>query len=407
MKFLSKITLLSLLPAAASAQGLYSIAPNDDEASESLPLTYTVGVAAGYDDNPNPLYGDEEEAVYGSAYVQADWTSVTPQTTWEVFARLGVRHYFENFDNPVVGNDAEETSFNARLGVNFTKRFSERLRFATRNLFAYETEPDYSYGFGNSTRSGNYFRYSSQNSVGYRWSERFGTQTGIDFSGIRYDDLDNSDYDQIQFRQTGRYRVSPTTVLTGEYRYAVTDADISGDSDSHYLLGGVEHRFSPVSAIVLRAGAQFTDPDNGDERTLPYVEGAIRSQLTEQLGIRTFVRYSQEDYNRTVSSLGGRGVFGESDTLRVGVNLNYAVNPNLSLFGGVNYIMTDYNDLVSGTPGFNDGSEDLVNLNAGMSYEFVDGFFVTSSYNFTDNSSDFAGREYDRNRFELGLQTTF
>jgi hypothetical protein len=89
--------------------------------------------------------------------------------------------------------------------------------------------------------------------------------------------------------------------------------------------------------------------------------------------------------------------------------LNYAINPNLSLFGGVNYIMTDYDDIntARSTGGLGNGSEDLINLNAGLSYEFVDGVFATGSYNFTDNSSDFGGREYDRNRFEVGLQTTF
>lgn len=408
MNNFTKSLLAAALPCAASAQGLYSIAPNDDEASESLPITYTAGVAVGYDDNPNPLFGDAEESSYISGFVQANWTSVTPQTTWDIFARVGVRHFFEDFESPSalggVGN-SDSTNYNASVGVNFTKRFNERLRFSTRNLLAYETEPDFSFGIGTSNRAGNYFSYSSQNSIGYRWTERFGTQTGFDFAGIRYDDLDNSDFNQFTFRQQGRYRLSPATVVTAEYRYGIVDADVSGDQNSHFILAGVEHRFNPVSAIVLRAGAQIVDPDGGDTFTTPFVEAALRSQLTDQLGVNTFVRYSSEGFNRVLQSDNGLSVFEESQTVRLGVRANYAVNGNLSFFGGLNLVFTDYENEISGSNG--SGSETLYNLNAGFSYEFVESVFLTGSYNYTNAVSDFDGREYDRNRFELGLQTTF
>jgi hypothetical protein len=49
------LSLSLLLP----GQGLYSIAPNDGEASESLPVSYTVGIAVGYDGNPGGLLGEK------------------------------------------------------------------------------------------------------------------------------------------------------------------------------------------------------------------------------------------------------------------------------------------------------------------------------------------------------------
>ena len=94
----------------------------------------------------------------------------------------------------------------AQLGVNFTHRFSERLRFSSRNLLAYENEPDYDFGFAGDRRTGDYFRYSSSNTVGYRWSDRLGTQTGIAFNGVSYDDIDDSDYNQITFSHDFRYQ---------------------------------------------------------------------------------------------------------------------------------------------------------------------------------------------------------
>lgn len=408
MNFLTKSVLAGLLPcAAASAQGLYSIAPNDDEAGSSLPLTYIVGASVGFDDNPTPLFGgggNDGGSGFASAFVQANWASVTPQTTWDVFARVGVRFYFDDLE----GQDVDSTNVDARLGVNFTHRFNERLRFSSRNFLAYEQEPDFDFGLINGRRIGDYFRYSSENSVGYRWTDRLGTQTGVNFSGVRYQDLDDSDFSSVTFRHDFRYRLTPATVVTAGYRYNFTDSDLGGDVDSHFLVGGIEHRISPVSAVVLRAGIQITSPEFGDGRTRPFVEGALRTQLTQQLGANFFVRYSNEAFNRGLTDENGnRFVFEQSQTLRFGGRLNYAVNSRISLFGGVSYIFTDFEDVITAPVGQGEGSEGVLNLNAGATYQLTDNLFLTGSYNFTTSFSDFDGREYDRNRFQLGLQATF
>lgn len=403
MNLFTKSIFTSLLPCAAvSAQGLYSIAPNDDEASSSLPLTYIVGASIGFDNNPTPLTPGNDGSLYIEPHIQANWTSVSPQTTWDVYARLGVRFYFEDVE---VG-DADQQDYNVRAGVNFTHRFNERLRFSSRNFVGYETEPDFNFGFGNDRRSGNYFRYSTDNSIGYRWSDRLGTQTGINFSGAIFDDLDDVDYNRFTLRHSFRYRVSPATVLTTSYRYTNTFSDsASGDSNSHFVTGGVEHRFSPNNAIVLRAGIQVTDPDNGSVRTQPFIEAALRSQLTQQLSTNVFVRWSNETFNRSlIDGAGTQQVFEESDTLRIGAKATYALNPRVSVFGGVNYIRTDYEE-PDNVDSF-EGDENLVNLNIGASYQLNSNLYLTGSYNYTRAISDF-DREYNRSRFQLGVQATF
>lgn len=406
MNLFSKTLIAGLVPcAAASAQGLYSIAPNDDEAADSLPLTYVVGASIGYDDNPNPLFGgDDEGSFYASAFVQANWSSVTPQTTWDVFARLGVRYYFDDFDTP----NSDQENFDARLGVNFTHRFNERLRFSSRNFVAYEIDPDYDYGLVGGRRAGDYFRYSSENSVGYRWSDRLGTQTGVNFSGVQYQDLDDSDYNSVTFRHSFRYRVSPATVVTAGYRYGIVDSDNGGETTSHYLVGGIEHRISPVSAIVARAGIQITDPENGDSRTRPFVEAALRSKLTEQLSSNVFVRYSNEGFNRGLTDGDGdRFLFEQTQTFRLGARLNYALNSRVSIFSGASLIYTDYEDVIDGPVGGDEGNEGVLNLNIGGSYQLTDNLYLTGSYNYTTSFSDFEGRDYDRNRVQVGVQATF
>ena len=80
-------------------------------------------------------------------------------------------------------------------------------------------------------------------------------------------------------------------------------------------------------------------------RQSPSLKVRLRSQLTEQLSTNVFVRYSNEDYNRGFTSEGNVFRFDQSQTLRIGAKASYALNPRVSLFGGLNYIYTDYDDL--------------------------------------------------------------
>ena len=76
----------------------------------------------------------------------------------------------------------------SRAGVNLTHRFSERLRFSSQNFISYEMEPDYSYGYASTRTNGEYFFWQSDNSVGYRWTERLATYTGLRlcWNGLRF-----------------------------------------------------------------------------------------------------------------------------------------------------------------------------------------------------------------------------
>lgn len=65
------------LASSLCAQSLFDLAPDDSE-TDSLPLSYTAGVTFGYDDNPTPLLGNDDESFYGQAYVGATFLNNTP-----------------------------------------------------------------------------------------------------------------------------------------------------------------------------------------------------------------------------------------------------------------------------------------------------------------------------------------
>lgn len=410
-----KRSVLSFLAVASSLgaahANLYYI---PDEAQESLPLKWMAGVDFIWDDNVNPTAigpGRDDEAFSANPFVGLSFVSITPQTTWDVYARLGAIYYFD--EPEAIGS--EDLYGQARAGVNVTHRVSERLRFSSRNFVSYELEPDYAYGISTARQLGEYLYWSTDNSVGYRWTERLATYTGFTLSGLDYDDVVNS---QDRFVWTlynqFRYQLSPQTVLTADYRYSQTDGDgLASDTTDHYLLGGIEHRFSPNTILVARAGAQFHEPDGigAEDSTSPYVEAALRSQINEQFSVRAFTRYGIENYDTVRAVSGGIYEFGDRQTLRLGVSGEYALSQMLSFYGGLDYIPATFDDgrLVAGAGPLAAGGldEDIWNAYVGLSIKFTEMLYGTLSYNYTDSESDFVGQSYDRNRVSVGVRAEF
>lgn len=411
-----KRSLFSTLAVASSlgvAQGnLYHI---QDEAQDSLPLKWSAGVNLTWDDNVNPTaggLGGNEDSVSINPYVGVTFVNITPQTTWDVYARIGAIYYF---DQPAAAG-SEDIYTQSRVGVNWTHRVSERLRFSSRNFLSYELEPDYAYGFSTTRQLGEYLYWQTDNSVGYRWTERLATYTGFTLTGLDYDDVvQNQDRFTWTLYNSFRYQLTPQTVLTADYRYSQTDgADLSSDYTDHYLLGGVEHRFSPNTILVARVGAQFHESEaiGGGDSTSPYVEATVRTQVNDQFSVRGFARYGVEGYD-TVRNVGAALYeFDDRQTFRLGVSGEYSFSPMLSLFSGLDYIPATFDDgrLVGGGPapasagGFD---EDVFNAYLGVSVKFNEMLYGTLSYNYTDSSSDFAGQSYDRNRVSLGVRAEF
>lgn len=392
-----------IVAGSASAQSLYH---QGSDAQESVPLTFTVGAALTYDDNVSPgqIGGGKDSSLGFNPYVGASLTSITPQTTWDVYVRLGLVYLF---DAP---QSVDEVTSQSRTGVNFTHRFSERLRFTSNNFIAYELEPDYSYGQAASRQLGAFFTWSTNNSVGYRWTERFGTYTGITLSGVDYD-VPNNDRVTWEIYEQLRYQLGPQTVITGDYRYSQTSGDgDSSDSTNQYLLAGVEQRFSPTMIGVARLGAQFRDVDEGSSTTSPYLELALNSKINKQFSLRAFTRYGLESSD-TLRFVGGLSTeFDERETLRLGISSDYVISPTLSLFGGVDYIPTTFAGgrlTGGGAYGGGDLDEEIVNAYIGLSVKINDMLTGNVSYNYTNSDSDFDDQTYDRNRISVGISAQF
>jgi hypothetical protein len=203
-----------------------------------------------------------------------------------------------------------------------------------------------------------------------------------------------------------RYRASEQTVWTLDYNYSETDSSgTASDSTNQFITLGTEHRFSPTSVLAVKAGMQLREVDEGEDENAPFAEAAIRTRMNDQLSIRSFARYSIEDYGTSFENF----TYDNNTTLRVGVSTDYMISPDLTLQAGVNVIMMDMQDGRSSPPGLDvpDAQTDLLNLYLGFSYRVNDVFYLTGSYNWTDSDSDLEDRTYDRNRVSLGLRAEF
>jgi hypothetical protein len=418
MKKITAAALGLLSASSLCAQSLLDLAPTDDDV-EASPLFWSVGASLGYDDNPTPIGNNSNETAYGVVYVGASFLSQSPQTTIEFAGQLGYVHYFDDLDFtsvvgflppvggaapvPVLGTTSvDQSTPTGSLSLNWTRRISERLRLSSRNSLGFEYQPDYTIGSSAARQVGAYTRWNSDNSVGYRWSERLGTYTGIIFNGVNYDNASaqGNDISSITFYNDFRYQMSPQTVATLTYRYAdrETEAGI-GDSQNHFILAGVEHRFSPNSVAIVRAGAQLRSIEaSSEDYTLPSFEAALTTRVNEQLSLRAYARYSVEDSSRRI----GVGVYDNAKTLRLGVSGTYTVSQALKLNGGVNYQTLAYED---GTAA--DIDESLINAFVGFNLQVAENLYLNGTYNFEDLGSDLAAREYDRNRMSIGVRATF
>lgn len=406
MKTLFTTGLLSITAAlSAQASGLFYI---PDETDETFPIKWSAGMNAIWDDNTTPASGGSDDATFSvNPYIAMEFSHAAPQTTWDVYAKLGVLYYF---DEPAAAG-SDDTYGQVRVGVNLTHRFDERLRLVSRNFVSYELEPDYSYGFATNRQSSEYLYWDVDNALGYRWTERLATYTGLKLTMLDYDNIPDADRFTWTLYNQFRYVLSPQTVGTASIRYAQTSADGQArDSSDLYLLVGAEHRLSENTILIANVGAQIREVDGagGSDSTSPYMELTLRSQVNQQFTVSAFLRYGAEVYD-TVVALPLLTEYDQRLTLRIGTQANYQVSQKLSLFGGADIISTSFEDgrAVAGGASQSDQDELLFNAYVGASLKITEYLDGTISYNFTHADSDIPNRSYDRNRISVGLKAEF
>jgi len=395
--FLSSLALI--LANSSPAQSLFYI----EESEEPFPLEWVAGADMIYDDNILPG-GDTKDASFAiNPSIALSSRATTPQTVWDIKGLLGFIYYF---DKPI-GAGGDDINSQSRVTADLLHNFSERVRFVNHSLVAYELEPAYSNGYATSRVLGAYTTWSTDNAVGYRFTERIGNYFGCRLTNTTYSDAEDNDRFNWELYSQFRYQLSPQTVLTPEYRYSQLESSgAASDSTNHYFTFGGEREFSSNLKGVASAGLQYREVDQGDSSSSPYLQIAINAQVNKDFTVRAYTRYGIEAYDTVI----GPVEFDDKRTLRIGLSSDYAISQSLSLKGGVDYIPSSFEKgrSLTGNPGsISDRYENLLNAYVGLTVEINDIFSISSFYNYTNSSSDVSGRSYDRNRISVGANAKF
>ena len=401
--FLSSLALI--LANSSPAQSLFYI----EESEEPFPLEWVAGADIIYDDNMLPG-GDTKDASFAiNPSIALSSRATTPQTVWDIKALLGFIYYF---DKPI-GAGGDDINSQSRVTADLLHNFSERVRFVNHSLVAYELEPAYSNGYATSRVLGAYTTWSTDNAVGYRFTERIGNYFGCRLTNTTYSDAEDNDRFNWELYSQFRYQLSPQTVLTPEYRYSQLESSgVASDSTNHYFTFGAEREFSSNLKGVGSAGLQYREVDQGDSSSSPYLQIAINAQVNKDFTVRAFTRYGIEAYDTVLTHPDGIGSveFDDKRTLRIGLSSDYAISQSLSLKGGVDYIPSSFEKgrSLTGNPGsISDAYENLLNAYVGLTVQINDIFSISSYYNYTNSSSDISTRSYDRNRISVGASAKF
>lgn len=360
------------------------------------PFHISVSVREGYDDNVYTTHQDPVGSFFTNGSVSLDYKFGSARTNFDLQVFGGATYYYSR-------PSGQSYDINSGLTISASHQATPRLGFAAAVYLAYQSEPDFSTGFGINRRSGNYFYTSDKFSTSYQWAPRFSTVTSYTLGVINYEDSAIGAYEdrfEHTFGNELRFLLLPTTTLVGEYRYQIIDFDTApSDSTTHFVLAGVDHSFSPRFNVSLRGGVEFREFDNFGEKTSPYGEATLKYSLGERTSISWTNRYGLDEPD--VPGTPSRTTF------RTGLNIAYAISPRFSTTMALFY-QHDQNDGIATptfvVPGFN---EDSIDLSLGLRYEINRTFALLAGYSHTEVFSDINLRDYARNRYYLGLNASF
>jgi opacity protein-like surface antigen len=377
----------------ARSQGLLSIGANRDF-EEKVPFSVTVASSVGYDSNMNSSAEEHE-----SGYWQNGVSLYFPTGDKRNHLNLGLHYSNIWYFDPAPGSD--EFYNNGRVTLDFVRQISPRLLIADSLYVAYETEPDYLIGASVNRRTNQYLYGYNNFSVTYAWTQRFSTVTGHTITGIWYEDdiLEGSNNLTNIFHNQFRYSLSRTTTVTLDYRYSITEYEDNPDADSqsHFILLGVDHSFSPQLAGSLRGGVQLRSYDGPlDDRDVPYVEGALNYRVGKNTTLRWYHWLGLEDQD-----LAG---FQSGFSYRTGLTVEQRLTDRLTGSLSAHYIWQEYSESPVGLP---DQTDNTFAGSVGLDYRIWRNIGLNASYWYTNVDSDSPFREYERHRVSVGITATF
>ena len=366
---------------------------NGTSGFSKLPFELTLNVREGYDDNPDNASNNKQSSWFTNGGIDVAYDFGDPRLQLNLVAGAGGTYYYEHIA-------IQDYDIDLHGGLNITYKANPRLTLSSKLYLAYLTEPNFTYGSGINARVGNYFFTTDQFTAAYQWLPRFSTATSYTIDALNYDSSaigQSEDRVENTFGNEFRFLLVPTTTLVAEYRYEIVSYLHSGNNDSttHYLLGGIDHNFTPRFLASLRAGAQFRDYDQTPNRTEPYVEATVTYASGKSSSLSWTTRYGLEepDFVQVQSRT----------TFRTGLQIKQELMSRFTAQLGLYYQHDDN----QGSATIQSFTENSVDVAVSAHYAITHYLGLEAGYNYTDVTSGFSALEYNRNRVFAGLNFAF
>jgi len=364
-----------------------SVLPTEISAALRRPLL-SISVVGGYDDNVNTsLSGGGSSSLYTNANAALSYTFGTPRTLLKLDTGGGVTYYF----------DLATDRTNAYFALSLTHKQTARLTLSLVAYASYQTEPDFSTALGASRQMGNFLHSTDKASLTYSWTPRFSTVTSYTFGVLKFDSSAGSLLNRMEhtFGQEFRVLVWPTTTGIGEYRYKIIDYESAPlNSQTHFLLAGLEHTFSPRLNVSARVGVELRSSENNGDRASPYFESTLNYTLGHTVSLRWTNRYSIEEGNVSGAS--------SSPAFRTGLDFNYGFTPRVSGSLVLNYIHRE-----GGSGGSSSSTGDTFDIAPSLRYVIAHRRSVNVGFHHTEVNSGSLSGSFSRNQYFAGLNYSF
>ncbi len=358
----------------------------------------------GYDDNVN-LTPTGSPSWYANPTANFRYQFGSTRLAMDLLTGGGINYYF---DHPG-GRDYDPIVY---LELSVAYKVTPRLTLNFSTSSAYQSQPELGTALSAINRLGNYFRSENQLSAHYKLSPRLSSVTGYSFRALEYESPAASGHDRLQhsFSEQLRYLWLPTTTVSGEYRFGITDFQSTGrEATTQSLTAGLEQSFSPRFKAGLHSGVQLRS-QNGGERTSPYVETSLHYQLAARTYIIWTNRYSIEESD--LQRAAGR------ETFRTNLKLNYAMTARISASLALTYSHGDNdtsNQISSGSFG-GSSAETTFDITPSVRYAITQRCAVNAGYRHTEVDRGSGAAEldpfqsvtsYSRNRYFAGITISF
>lgn len=395
-----------------------------------------------YDDNYTTAPKGAEEDSFGVVVTPSVGMNLsTDQTTLSLKYTFGAYWYQQRQSD---GNDAWDLThqFDALLA----HAFSQRLSVDVTESFVMSQEPALLDPTGLTTNpyrvDGDNIRNYANATLTAQLAERWSAVLGYANTYYNYDFDNGANESLLGFLSNGqavsrsasndrlehlflinlRWQVQPETTGVIGYNFGMKDYtsdEIIGlyginpvyaetrNSRSHYLYAGVDHNFSRELSLSVRLGAQdadfYNDPTSNTDIT-PYGDISLAYSYRAGSSLRVGITHmrSHTDVIAIDSSVTENALTSDQETTVVYANLTHAFTPKLRGMLSASWQDGTYDGGIYDSQG-----EQFIGLSAGLSYRFTRHLSGDASYSFTTLKADVPGRDYDRNRINLGVTATY